>query len=313
LNAENGEFFVIADDCYGDVRSFDDDNTQKYDPEDTNNIGYYVNNTVMGNTDGSLPATVKNHTVSKIWRTEAGAANGNAPQDYAFTANATLLSMSEWLKYQDKIGANCGGNRWVLRTTDGRWCGDYAATTRLITIGGESTAEGNVAFGIWDSSHAGYVVRPVMYLDREFFLDAKIPAENLGANVREAMKSEYTLAELSAVYSKKELESYFGIYLYSVKNANLTTDTTAAKTASFDIVSNSASDVTAIAVVAVYDEDFKNLKGVSVESITVPAGQTVPESISVSVSNGAETDKVKLMVIDGWTNIAPLCGAVILK
>lgn len=312
LNGENGEFFVIADDTYGTIHSFDGDNTQKYDPEDANNIGYYVNNTIMGTGEDSLPAIVREHAVSKTWRTEAAAANGNAPQDYAFTAKATLLSMAEWLQYQDKIGADCG-DRWLLRTADGRWCADAPSTARIITPASTSNNEGNVDLGVWTSSHPGYFVRPVMYLDRNFFLDAKIPAAELGDNVRTAMKSEYTLEELGSVYSAEELATYFGTYMYSIENTTLTVDEANSKAASFSIVSNAANDTSAEVIIAVYDENFKTLKGVNVKNVQIKAGQTVSDNISVNIANGTDSDKVKLMAVDGWTNIAPLCGAVVVK
>ena len=152
-----------------------------------------------------------------------------------------------------------------------------------------------------------------MYLDRNFFLDAKIPAAELGDNVRTAMKSEYTLEELGSVYSAGELATYFGTYMYSIENTTLTVDEANSKAASFSIVSNAANDTTAEVIIAVYDENFKTLKGVNVKNVQIKAGQTVSDNISVNIANGTDSDKVKLMAVDGWTNIAPLCGAVVVK
>ena len=209
LDNNNGEIFVIADDYYGTTAY--DDAGQKYDPTDPGNIGYYVVNTVLGTGENSLPAIIREHTVSKVWRTGAAAANGNAREDYAFTANAALLSLDEWEKYADKIGAYCNGGRWILRTADGEWCGDAQSAIRLMTTTGSAAdANGNVKIDVWDTKYVGYAVRPVMYLDNDFFLDAVIPVADMGENVMSVIKENYSKEELLTIYSEEDVSVIYG-------------------------------------------------------------------------------------------------------
>ena len=306
LDNIDGEFFVLADNCYG-TTPFDTDNTQKYDPTDPNNIGYYVENTLLGVTNSALPVKIREHAVEKRWRTAAAAGNGNAPEDYAFNSKATLLGLDEYEKYADKIGAYCEGKRWILRTADGTFSSDDASKIRMMTITGETAnSSGGVQIDAW-SANSSYGVRPVLYLDRNFFLDAKIPAAELGENVRTVMKEIYTKDELSTVYTSSELMSYFGISDYDITSAEIASGTDTEKNINVRITSASGENGKVTVIAAVYDSEFKTLKGVTVSETEISAGSYIDSTLTVNVTGGIQGDKIKVMLFDNLANITPLC------
>ena len=50
----------------------------------------------------------------------------------------------------------------------------------------------------------------MFYLDKSFFIDARLPVSQLGSAVTADMKKAYSKAELSEVYTEEELNNIFG-------------------------------------------------------------------------------------------------------
>lgn len=303
---DDGEFFIMTYNSYGS-RVFDPDSTQKYDISDTNNIAHYVTNDVWnGNGSMILPEKMKNHAVIKTWRTEAGTTTGNASQEYVFDAKLALISATEFLKYKHIIGIEDEMTAWATRTADVNW--DAANHNCVICFAKNATT------GVWSTGRwaltGSFAVRPVMYLDREFFKDEVVPAEKLGANVIKVLKEVYSIAELQSLYSKNDLYTYFGISDYGLQNAEVTASTATTKTISVDVVAKTVTNP--LLIVAVYDASGETLKGITSETITTADG-SVPKTLTVTASDMQATDIVKIMLWDGWRSIVPLCGDVIVS
>ncbi len=302
---DNNEFFVLAADGYGKSK-YDADKTAKYDITDANNIGYYVMNTVWEDIgDKVLPAKIKNHAVNKIWRTEPGNNASNCKSEYMFEAPISLISATEFIKYKDIIGIKDLEEVWTTRTADSTWEG---ADHTCCIVFANNTSKNAWTAGRWGFDGT-YQTRPAMYLDKEFFLDAKIPIAELGANVIEKMKKVYSVGELKTIYSKQDLNVYFGISDFSITSAEITASASNSKTVKAVVKSDSSESVNALLIAAVYDSTGETLKGITAENITTVPGGSVDKTIEVKAA-AADGDIVKVMLWDGWENIVPLCNDV---
>lgn len=199
-------FLVMSEKSFGKMM-YDEDNTQKFDVTDRNNIGYFLNNGFLtdGIDDKKLPEGIVNHIdFDHIWWTEAGTAAGNCPSDYSFKAGISLISRSEYSKYLGVFGWNASDevtDKWWGRTA--RDSGRSTDGDILVTSQEENGEQGNM----WNVPASNeFSVRPVFYLDADFFKDVKI--SDAGANVVSAITDRYTASELvsgGAGYTISEL------------------------------------------------------------------------------------------------------------
>lgn len=198
-------FLIMTEDLFG-TRMYDEDKTEKFDVDDENNIGYFLNNDFVTNGNGNkkLPQSIIDHiNFYHVWWTEGGWAQSNCISDYSFTAGISLISKSQYVKYFGKFGWNKGpteDNQWWTRTSRGK---DNQNTTNILCAIG-NTNGGDLWDRMPDSTRS---IRPVFYLDRDFFIDVKI--KDAGENVIKAIADMYTVSELtggSAGYTVKELE-----------------------------------------------------------------------------------------------------------
>jgi hypothetical protein len=214
-------YFVLAKDFYG-KHGFDVDfGSQKFDPDRTENIAYWLNNDFLENGNGgkTLPDGIKNNIVpNHRWKTESGSSESAIPDDYYVNAGVVLLSQQELMEYCSKIGIldelswSAEADGWALRTVrgfDGKNVNKnfneylYVSTARQYhTMPTDSLA------------HERYV-RPAFYLNKDFFKNVKIDisgyvdgsvAEN---DVIDELKS-IGRAELDGLYNQEELLALFG-------------------------------------------------------------------------------------------------------
>lgn len=188
---ESSKFFVMEENIVL-TKQFDSERYNiKFDPNNPDNIGYYLNNNYR------IDETIKSHINSNHqWLTEAGYGDSVCPLDYKDTYGIGLLSVMEWNKYAGKFGYAPSGTRtntWWMRTPG----------TNIDTIRYVSKVSGKSLHTTPDGEARG--VRPVYYLDRDFFKSVKL--SKIGANVLQAMKSTYTPQELllGGAYSYAEL------------------------------------------------------------------------------------------------------------
>ena len=203
---EDSAFFIMTEDLYG-TRMYDEDKTEKFDVEDENNIGYFLNNEFItdGNQNKKLPQSITDYiNFNHVWYTEGGWAKSNCPADYSFTAGVSLISKSQYIKYFGKFGWNKGPtetDQWWTRTTRG--VDNQNLNNMLCSIGGDNGGD------LWDrmpDSVRG--IRPVFYLKRDFFKNVRI--KSAGKNVIKAIADQYAVTELlagQAGYTLTELET----------------------------------------------------------------------------------------------------------
>lgn len=214
--AKNGTktyFFVMSEGVYG-THPYSTATHEPYgwfNPEDTNNVAYWLNNDFWNNGNGgkALPDSLKQYIAEWEWKTEAlrdDAGTGHVPEGYKNPSNPpkancrlALVAAWEWAKYINRIGYP--GQTWFFRSV--RTVDIKNATTNIIChaggLGYNSTTGYNTSRGI----------RPVFFLDADFFANCKISAA--GAEVVKLIDgfcepSLYTDSERKAVFGQPEAD-----------------------------------------------------------------------------------------------------------
>ena len=205
-DTEDG-YFILTYDMYG-ARVFDPDDTEKFDIDDTNNIAYWLNNDFLekGNYYSrrtyKLPDAIIRNLVEHDWLTEAGGPHTDFQQDYITRCKVALLSKTEAVKYYDRYGYADDQSiaSVLLRTAYGT--GAQTVGTILTIIVKHVAKEAMIRAG---KSVKNTGLRPVFYLDKDFFAKEKINITTAGDDIRKIIKTKHTAKELSAIYSKSEV------------------------------------------------------------------------------------------------------------
>ncbi len=232
----------------------------------------------------------------------------------------SFLSYTEYLTYNDKIGAT------KTRGVDG-WAGFMTRSTRAAVSVSDGAAtvsnkfyhvcgsngtqkfvqicsDGNMISGY---ARNAYSVRPIMWLDKDFFKTVKLETEDtspVGTNVLKQL-TKYSRDELSAIYSAEELDklgivdgfTVSGILFKDAAGEEITSINGAtAITAEAAVISKEAKDVDFI--IAVYDGD-NNLVKAEKQAISIAAGSNT-YSVSISGINCGTNYKCKAFL---WTDI----------
>ncbi|SDD50428.1 Endo-1,4-beta-xylanase, GH35 family [Paenibacillus sp. UNCCL117] len=190
------KYFVLAKNNYG-TRAFDPDNTTKFDVEDPNNIGYWLNHDLIDPAaagTNKLPEELVPHINNEhVWQTEACRSNSICPSDYTTTAGVALLSQSEYVAFAPKLGVvdAMSGWGWWLRTARG--LGTTAPTKML----GVRIASDTGITHETDASYTGVHVRPAFYLKADFFSSVKLEVASMGSSVKQAILANYTKEQLT--------------------------------------------------------------------------------------------------------------------
>lgn len=157
-----------------------------------------------------IPESVLSHVDDTMyWHTERGGYwhNSANPDKYcAVQGGLQLLSLTELVKYGDKIGlADCDAD-WWLRTPapfdadNKNQNGNHVQSVGRAVLGSTSYTLQTAVMGI----------RPVFYVDKDFFLEEPIDMSKAGADVIMTLSKRYSRAELKAAgYSEADLSEYF--------------------------------------------------------------------------------------------------------
>lgn len=192
LDDANG-FYVMAKDHYG-KRAFDPDGTQKFNPDDANNIAYWLNHDFIekGNGVGNkLPDEMIQYIIpDRTWFTEGGIPQGDCPKDYTVTTGIALMSQLEWKQYSGIFGVidNIGVYGWWLRTARGKNGTLNSVLCSMTTA--ERTGE---TFGQISSNANDYYVRPVFYLQDNFFKEVRL--DKIGSNVGKTLAKHFEVSD----------------------------------------------------------------------------------------------------------------------
>ena len=207
----NGNCLIMAKDFYG-IRQYDPDDTIKFDPQDKNNLAFFLNNDFLtsGNTTEGITYQLPKKIVDyidkeKTWTTEPGPSSSNAAEAYEVKAGVVVLSQTEWQKYITKFGdGDTDTTVWGywLRTARGKGSSDPSRMLCALTGDARGTTGATAA-----SKYE--LIRPVFYLKKAFFKEVKLDASSTGLNVKAMIKKAFAKANLAGLYQSDELSKVF--------------------------------------------------------------------------------------------------------
>lgn len=197
-------FYIITTKGLGRLQ-YDPAGSAKFDPNKEGSIAHRLNNEYLtqGINGSILPKQVIDHLVLRDWPIEAGVANSDFPEDYTARCKVALMSMTEWKQYQYDFGMYDDESwwGWYLRTS---WAADLRSTAAdVMAVSGENAA-GPIVINVPAPTACG--VRPVFYLDRDFFKTVRLNLTTTGATVKKWLRTVYTEQELSGIYSTEEVQ-----------------------------------------------------------------------------------------------------------
>ncbi|MBQ7793089.1 MAG: S-layer homology domain-containing protein, partial [Clostridia bacterium] len=206
------EYFVTTNESSGTSPV----KTVIFDPENEDSTAYALENfmyksdltdTEWADWSGSdtytctgIDATVKKHILPHEFVTEASSGAG-INNDYSVNAHIALMSYNEFVKYYDRFGYYISsGNYWVLRSAraDGK-------PLLVDNTTSDPSKNGRITSGAVGGT---YKIRPVFWLDEDFFTDVKLTVEQTGSEVKKLIVQNYTREEMKLCgYTDAELSS----------------------------------------------------------------------------------------------------------
>lgn len=303
----NSKFYVMTADAFGS-HTFDTNGSSKFDPSVQANIAYWLNHAFKteGGADKILPDDILGHIDNNHeWLTDAPMGE----DDYLSVCGISLISIDEAIKYAGKYGYNeFNNNRWWTRSSvkipDGR------------IVPAPMDTNGNIhGTGATDNTPR---VRPVFWLDRDFFKDVKLNLENLAdSDVVKVIADNYARDELSGIYSDEELGIFgydkCGVYDVNIKdkdgnkitklNGNVKGLNIEAKFASY------SSDIHAVMIAALFDKDG-GMYAISIDEKDVVKDQSQQFYVDMSNFKIQDNTTMKIMFWDNFLNMTPLVNEI---
>ena len=305
---ENGNYFVAADEVYGqkgfNLNAESDSKTEElkqngkwvYNPDDSNNIGNWLNNwfLLFGNGGMKLPDKVIDNMLESTWAVESSEAAG--VEAYSVKSKVSLMSATEWMRYADKLGyapsnapyaypdAN-GNNTYTnekgIKENHGWWLRTPIETGPVygsfVTVYRHSEFPGLLAPWSVRSKNQQRYVRPVFWLSADFFEKNEIDLSLAGSDVISEI-AEGDLNKLKNIYSEDELISLnkvlIGVDLQNNK---------------YSILSPKAE--TAGVYVAEYGSDENGLLNVRIDANAIVKGY---KEYPINISDAATSAKIFL-------------------
>ena len=217
LDKTEDGYLVFSYDDYG-KKAFDEKSGVVFDVNSTSNIGYFLNNEFLleGFMDTTvnglkkLPEEIIEHLNEHIWETEPVTASASETSQRAKVA---LMSQTEYVQYAGKFGAKDNSRTWMFRTARAL-TGDGKSILRYF----DETA--GYYTSSWPSNTALYI-RPIFYLDDEFFSAVKLNSAYMGKGIKEIVASAASEQLLGVGYTQDEIETIKNTEENSVVNANI--------------------------------------------------------------------------------------------
>lgn len=215
----------------------------KFDTQVTTSIGYWLNNDFLENGNGSdykLPEEIKAHLVETDWPVEGykpviswtatqnyenvngvthaqDFADSQYQDGYTTRGKVALMSYTEYMYYQELIGwmyCSAGWDGFMLRTPHSLITASDSKTLTYkfgsVQVRNQSTnvdtSKKMLIAGNDAPSDASFYVRPVMWLDKDFFASVAVDIDSAGTIVKDEIKKR-SLGELSLIYSDEQLAS----------------------------------------------------------------------------------------------------------
>ncbi|MEG1442274.1 MAG: hypothetical protein RSC29_06385, partial [Oscillospiraceae bacterium] len=232
-----------------------------------------------------------------------------ADSEMVYEAGLAIPSVTELIRYSEKIGLCDTGANWWTRTPFAK---SKASGELMMRVLGTKAEMGNVKNAMGNTDNLD--IRPMFYLKKDFFKTVKLDISKTGANVISSIKQNYTKSELSGIYTEDELINGFG-YKSGVSVSNVSfSDMNRNNVESIEGLSefNVSGDLVALDenasgdfIVAVYDKN-NMLKVNEIQKFLFSPGEASKNiNIKMTVLNPSIGDYAKAMVWD--TNMNPLC------
>ncbi len=184
LDKDESGIYVLAKQNYGSQRAYDADSTQKFDPNDTNNVAYWLNSTLIDpKNELGFPTELIDYLVEYDYPVEAGNIGGDCPYDYSVKSKVTLLSQTEFEKYITKFGAKDAIQNW------GWWLRTGLADSPQQVIWASTYSIGRTAGNNSSAATTGFV-RPAFRLSEDFFRKVRVDLSSVGENVKNTVFAE---------------------------------------------------------------------------------------------------------------------------
>jgi len=210
------KFFVMAKGYYGKI-PYHAGGGSKFDPENPQSMAYFLNDDFLkfGNRSDftqkyyRLPQQVIEHIdMEHIWECERGKNGSDAAEAYTIKCGVAIPSQTELAKYADKIGWD---DDYTSRQNDASipaWAVRSTFDNGLIMAVRPNTSMEKISG--YGQPTTGIGIRPVFWLDIDFFRDVELDLQKTGKNVRDLFKKYYTIDELTDKYSLQECYDYLG-------------------------------------------------------------------------------------------------------
>ncbi|MBO5059474.1 MAG: hypothetical protein J6C82_00990 [Clostridia bacterium] len=322
----NSKFFVMAK-SYFSKRAYSSGKNQRFDPENPSSVAYFLNGEFLkkGITDSftkrnyRLPEEIIEHiNFNHSWTTEAGRVGGDCPKEYVTKTGIALLSQTEYLKYQDKIGMTDGFDNLIHTPKyTGFWTRTGANSSEMICVRAVTSVTQTLAWAIND---AGLNIRPVFWLDIDFFREVPIDLSSAGENVKAIFKEYYTINELEKIYPESWVYDYLGYKPdVSVKNTVIKVDGDSASalkagahkmSVNAEFVNNLQEDIGGRIVAVKYHSNGTPQQMASLP-LDIPANSSVSAGIELNFNTPCKNgDYVKLFYSSAYDKFAKTSNSV---
>ena len=219
------QYYIFANDLYGTLSSVKPVNAA-FDPDVETNIAYWLNNDFYNGTatgKGSnirLDTAIKPYIQKSSYMVEGHTSFGETSQyyyDYTVDANISLLSLSEYNQYKEKIGYQAYWNG-STGLTGASYCAylrtPYISSTAY-ALKYMNPANGNVSFANMSENGYSYYIRPSFWVSEDYFKNVKLDLSAAGSEVKKI------ISKLNpSIYSSEELLSLKGIYTLTEDGSN---------------------------------------------------------------------------------------------
>lgn len=142
-----------------------------------------------------------------------------------------------------------------------------------------------------------YEVRPMFYLSKDFFTEAKLDTDAMGEKVIEILRNAYEKEEIAKAYNKRFAEKVFGYPCdYTITNETCTdSGENVTVTATVEAYANSKNGTM---IAAAYHDDGRIL-AVGMTEIAIGRGESCNAKVQLSGINVADAKNIKVSIVGG--------------
>ncbi|MDY5627657.1 MAG: hypothetical protein SPF92_08665, partial [Clostridia bacterium] len=247
-----------------------------------------------------------------LWSTE-GAALAGITDTYCFKAGVAVPSAAEFIRYNSTLAYDIGATYWLRTASNQKKDARLMKIEQIDTKNNTDTQVKIVPNGLNDTSP---YIRPVFYLNRDFFKNVAIDLNEAGDNVLAVMRKNYLIEDLSNLYDvavlrEKGFESIFDLTV-KLTDKNGEELTNSAETnyvnAEFSVINNRTEDFDAYIYLAVYDAN-NTLTGVKCGELSAAAnGSHITKNLFLDLES---IDHTQIKAFVWGKNLCPIQSKVL--